>query len=167
MTALLKLVPVSVWVGIAVAALVIGGAWAIDQNGYNRGVDEVRVEWENDRLMKEAEIRRLKDEQAKVVEKVTVEYRDRVKVIKEKGDEVLKLVPYFLRGECLLTGAWRVLHDAAASGAVPDDPDRAIATADPVAGLAAAETVASNYAACRADQARLAALQQLLKGASQ
>jgi predicted acylesterase/phospholipase RssA len=115
----------------------------------------------------QAALEREKARQAQVVEKVVVEYRDRVKVIKEKGDEIVKAVPYYVRASCALPGGWRVLHDAAASGSFPEDPDGAIAAAEPVEGVAAAETVASNYAACRADQARLAALQQLLAGIAQ
>jgi hypothetical protein len=165
--ALLRLVPTSVWLGLAAALAVMAGAWAIDHHGYNRGAAEVQIKWDKDRAELQAALEREKARQAQVVEKVVIEYRDRVKVIKEKGDEIVKAVPYYVRASCALPGGWRVLHDAAASGSFPEDPDGAIAAAEPVEGVAAAETVASNYAACRADQARLAALQQLLAGIAQ
>ncbi len=63
---------------------------------------------------------------------------------------------------CQLPGAFRLLHDAAATGkaalAAADPVDAA--SADPVADAAVLETVASNYAACREDAARLIAWQQ-------
>jgi hypothetical protein len=50
---------------------------------------------------------------------------------------------------CTLDPAWRLLHDAAATGE-PADPARVAAgDADPVADAAALETVAGNYEACR------------------
>ena len=104
-----------------------------------------------------------KARQAQVVERVVVQYRDRIQVVKEKGDEIVKQVPVFIPvGGCELPGAWRVLHDSAVRNDFPKDPERAIAAADPVDGATAAQVVASNYATCHADQARLAALQQLV-----
>jgi hypothetical protein len=169
-TAILKLfglVPASVWLGLGAALAVIAGAWSIDHHGYNRGAAEIQLLRDQEKVAYAAALEREKARQAQVVEKVRVEYVDRVKVIKEKGDEIVKAVPYYVRGSCALPGGWRVLHDAAASGSFPEDPDGAVAAAEPVEGVAAAETVAANYATCRADQARLAALQQLLTGLSQ
>lgn len=164
MFALLKLVPTSVWVGIAAGLALIAAIWWVDDNGFDRGAASVQVKWDADKNRMAALLAREKARQSQVVEKVVVEYRDRIKVVKEKGDEIVKAVPYFVRSECELPAGWRVLHDAAAAGSFPDDPERAIAAAKPVESVAAAETVAANYASCRADQARLAALQQLVKG---
>lgn len=50
---------------------------------------------------------------------------------------------------CTLPGAWRLRHDAAASGE-PADPARLVAGgADPVTDAAALATVADNYIDCR------------------
>ena len=50
---------------------------------------------------------------------------------------------------CTLDPAWRLLHDAAATGE-PADTARVVAgDAEPVADAAALETVAGNYEACR------------------
>lgn len=164
MLALLKLVPASVWMGIAAGLVAMAALWAVDHNGYQRGAAAVQVKWDQERVAYAEALQKEKDRQATVVEKVVVEYRDRVKVIKEKGDEIVKAVPFFVRTSCALPGGWRVLHDSAASGDLPDDPDGAIAAAEPAESIAAIETVAANYSACRADQARLTALQQLVKG---
>jgi hypothetical protein len=52
---------------------------------------------------------------------------------------------------CVLPGTWRLLHDAAATGAPAPAEAGPMATgaADPVADAAALRTVTDNYAACR------------------
>lgn len=50
---------------------------------------------------------------------------------------------------CTLDPAWRLLHDAAATGEPADTARVADGDADPVADAAALETVAGNYEACR------------------
>ena len=63
--------------------------------------------------------------------------------------EVIRYAQLPADRRCELDPAWRVLHDAAATGE-PADPARVAAgDADPVADAAALETVAGNYEACR------------------
>jgi hypothetical protein len=164
MMAFLALVPRSVWLGLGAAALLVGAAWGLDHHGYQRGAAEVHVAWalEHEAMQKALDVE--KTRQAQVVEKVVVEYRDRVKVEKEKADAITQYVPIMVDRDCTLSGGFRVLHDAAAAGALPEDPAGAARAAAPVEAPAVAATVAENYAACRADQARLTALQQLVKG---
>lgn len=50
---------------------------------------------------------------------------------------------------CTLDPAWRLLHDAAATGEPADTARVAAGDADPVADAAALETVAGNYEQCR------------------
>jgi hypothetical protein len=50
---------------------------------------------------------------------------------------------------CTLDPAWRVLHDAAATGEPADAARVAAGDAEPVADAAALEVVAGNYEACR------------------
>ena len=59
------------------------------------------------------------------------------------------LTPPALR--CTLPGAWRLLHDAAATGEAPPAAAGSLAAAgaDPVEDAAALATVTDNYAACR------------------
>lgn len=98
--------------------------------------------------------------QDKVTERVVVQFRDRVQVVREKGEEVIreveKLVPV---DSCPLGGGFRVLHDAAADGALPSTPDGAHGPAAPVEQAAAAEVVAGNYVACHLNAEQLKALQ--------
>ena len=50
---------------------------------------------------------------------------------------------------CDLDPAWRVLHDAAATGEPPEPARLAAGAAPPVGDAAALETVAGNYESCR------------------
>ena len=50
---------------------------------------------------------------------------------------------------CTLDPAWRLLHDAAATGEPADAARVATGAAEPVADAAALEVVAGNYEACR------------------
>lgn len=50
---------------------------------------------------------------------------------------------------CTLDPAWRLLHDAAATGEPADTARVAAGDAEPVADAAALETVAGNYEQCR------------------
>jgi hypothetical protein len=63
--------------------------------------------------------------------------------------EVIRYAQLPADRRCELDPAWRVLHDAAATGE-PADPARVAAgDAEPVADAAALEVVAGNYEACR------------------
>lgn len=164
--AALKLVPGWVWVALAAAGLLTGSIVYVDHHGYVRGKAEIQGKWDVEHAEMLAAIEKEKARQAEVVTKTVIEYRDRVQVVKEKGDviekEVQVLVPV---GSCDLPGGFRVLHDAAAGAIpVPDDPAGAAAAADAVEASAAAATIAENYTSCRADAERLRALQELLKG---
>lgn len=64
--------------------------------------------------------------------------------------------------DCPVPGLVRVLHDAAAAGEMPDT-GAAGADAPAVSAQALVEAVSDNYQACRDDQRRLAALQQLIR----
>ena len=109
-------------------------------------------------LAKEAE-----DRAKAVSERVVIQYRDRVRTITEQRPAEIQLVEV-IRAESNppLSPSFRVLHDAAASGSqAAENPGGTDAAPVPVAD--AAETIRENYATCRTDQARLAALQEIIR----
>lgn len=63
--------------------------------------------------------------------------------------EVIRYVQIPPDRRCILDGAWRLLHDAAATGAPADSARLADGSAAPIADAAALETVAGNYEHCR------------------
>lgn len=100
---------------------------------------------------------------------VTVtQYVDRERVIRLKGDTIIKEVPRYVPVQadaaCVVPRGFVRLHDAAAAGTLPN-PDTGDADAAP-AGVAlstVASTVAANYTDCHVDAARLSSLQQTLR----
>ena len=109
-------------------------------------------------LVKEAEERT-----AKVVEVEVIKYRDRVKIITEKQPGEIQLVEVIKR-ESLpdLSPSFRLLHDSAASGSKPPEGGPG-ANDPPVPVEVVAETIRQNYEACRTDQGKLAALQEIIR----
>lgn len=97
-----------------------------------------------------------------ITEKVVIKYVDRIEVIEREGTEVIRYVDRLIPAATPdLPGGFRVLHDAAASGRFPDSPGGIDAAgAAPVPVTEAAETLAANYSACRANSEQLTALQE-------
>lgn len=96
----------------------------------------------------EAEVKTITEE--RIVETVRVEtvYVDRIKEVRVKGDEVVKVVEVFVPSDEYFSGGFRLLHDAAARNAIPDPTG--IADAAPVAAQDAARTITDNYTDCNA-----------------
>ncbi|HWV03541.1 hypothetical protein [Ralstonia sp.] len=100
---------------------------------------------------------------------VTVtQYVDRERIIRVKGDTIIKEVPRYVPAQadaaCVVPRGFVRLHDAAAAGAVPDsDTGDADAAPAGVALSTLASTVAANYTDCHVDAARLSSLQQTLR----
>lgn len=162
----LKLIPWQIYAGVAV----IVALGAAHLSLVHKAVKANDGEWEAKIAAEQAayakQIAALKAKQSVIVEKEVVKYRDRVKIIKEKGDAIIKEIPVLVTGECVLSGGVRIIHDAAAVGHLPDDPAGAARAAAGVDAITLTETVAANYAACLQNAVRLASLQQLVKDLS-
>ncbi len=75
---------------------------------------------------------------------------------------IIKEVPVYVKStDCPMPGGFRVLHDAAANGAVPDPA--AVADAAPAPTTDVAATVADNYGIYFETAERLSGLQQWVK----
>lgn len=79
--------------------------------------------------------------------------------------EIEREVPNYVPSDLpLLSGSFRVLHDAAATGSpLPEGGGARGVDGAPVTPEAVAATVADNYARCRYDQIRLSALQKIVE----
>jgi hypothetical protein len=161
--AALSRIPLWFWVALAVAAATMGALWVIYDTGYHRGAVAVQAKWDTERAATATIIANEKARQAEVVVRTVIEYRDRVQIVKEKGEEVIREIPLLVRADCKLNGGFRVLHDAAAGAQpLPADPAAAAAAADPVEAVALLRTAAENYASCQADFIKLEALQKIV-----
>lgn len=165
---ILRLVPW--WVYAAIALVVAFFGWlTVHDHDLKAACD---AGWQK-KLMVEREayanaLVELKAKQQEVVTKTVIEYRDRVKVVKEKGNDIVHEVQVLVPMDSpLLAGGVRVAHDAAAGGELPADPEGAARAAAPVETAALLTTVAENYTTCREDGERLKALQTLVSRLSQ
>ena len=159
----LKAIPWQIYAG----AVILASVWFYGERQHHAGYAEASAKYEAqiaaERAKYDDEIASLRAKQQAVITKTVIQYRDRVQVVKEKGDEIIKEIPVLVPlGSPLLAGGVRVAHDAAASGVMPDDPQGAAAAASPVKTAALVATVAENYTACRESSERLIALQQIV-----
>ena len=96
-------------------------------------------------------------------ERVVTQYVDRIRLVREQGETLIKEVPIYVPSDsCELPGGFRVLHDAA-TGSVQADPARA-ADAPPVSAQDVAATVVANYTGCRENAELVESLQDWARG---
>lgn len=143
---------------LAFAALIAASAgW-----GWVKGAASVQEDWNAAIAAQTIEVLRVQAKQAEVTERVVTQYVDRVRVVRQQADAIIREVPIYVSAKCdpdgRLPAGWRVLHDAAASGRPASTSDTV--DAQPVAPDAAAATVARNYGVCHETAEQLTALQQ-------
>jgi hypothetical protein len=151
--ALLRTVPWQAW---AMLGILLAG-WLYGLHEYHRGVAAEVARSEARERVLQKRIDALNARSAVVTERIVTQYRDRVRTIRERGATIVKEVPTYVPLDASpLPGGFRVLHDAAAAGVLPDPA--AIPYAAPVPAQTAAATVADNYATCAENAARQSAL---------
>ncbi|KGC05699.1 hypothetical protein [Burkholderia multivorans] len=95
--------------------------------------------------------------------KIVTQYVDRVRVVREKGDTIIKEVPVYVDREadraCVVPLGFVRVHDAAAANVPVGHPGSTDAAAAGVALSAVAATVADNYTTCHENAEQLIALQ--------
>lgn len=158
-----KLIP---WQVYAVAAIFLGAyAYGLNEHhlGYHEAKDEDAKVYAEQKAAYDKQVAELKAKQQEVITKTVTVYRDRVQIVKEKGDEVIREIPVLVMGnDVVLSGGVRVAHDAAALGELPNDPQGAARAAAPVEVTTLLTTVAENYQACESTRAKLIALQGIV-----
>lgn len=154
-----------VYLAIIVIGVVVFGMGMLEKDGYNRGWASRNKDAVKEAAKLQIALEAEKARKQQVVEKVITVFRDRIKIVKETSDAIVNAVPPPIDNP-ILSGNYRVLHDAAASGVVPDpaklDGDiKAAATVDAVTFRTA---VAKNYGICHQIEVQLLSAQDLLRG---
>lgn len=134
---LLKKIPREIWYLLGIVIL----GWYI----YHLGQANVQAKWDASREAGKAIVSRLKQQSTIIIRSVETIHLVQTKVIKEKGDTVVKLIPQYLPADSNLPGNFRLLHDAAATGNSPEAPSE---SAEPVPIRTVASTVFGNYTTC-------------------
>jgi hypothetical protein len=140
----------------AMAAALLGLGWV-------KGAGHVQARW--DAAVQQQSLQTAaRERHAQATVKVVTQYVDRVRVVREKGDTIIKEVPVYVPVQadaaCTINRGFVRLHDAAAAGELPEPARDADAAAAGIALSAVAGTVAANYQTCHENAEQLRALQE-------
>jgi hypothetical protein len=153
----MKLLSPWLLLGVVLALLAVYGL------GRHQGAAAERQDWQ---AKADADARKVAEQGERAAEKtvqVVTQYVDRVQVIREKAKSITKEVPIYVPSHsCPMPGGFRVLHDAAARGELPDSAGVADALAVPPQDIAA--TVSDNYGTCHEVAEQLTSLQEWVRG---
>lgn len=131
--------------------------------GWIRGASHVQAQWDTAVQQQALTVAAIRERQAQATVKVVTEYVDRVRIVREKGDTIIKEVPVYVPVQadaaCTINRGFVRLHDAAAAGELPEPAGDADAAAAEIALSAVAGTVAANYRICHENAEQLRALQ--------
>jgi len=144
---------------LALAALAV----ALIGFGWVTGAGHVQAQWDAAVQQQSQQTAAIRERQAQATAKVVTEYVDRVRIVREKGDTIIKEVPVYVPVQadaaCTINRGFVRLHDAAAAGELPEPAGGADAPAAGLALSAVAETVTANYQTCHENAEQLRALQ--------
>lgn len=144
---------------VLLAAALIGFGWI-------KGASHVKAQWDAAIQQQALQAAAIRERQAQATVKVVTQYVDRVRVVREKGDTIIKEVPVYVPVQadaaCSINRGFVRLHDSAAAGELPEPARDADAAAAGLALSAVAGTVAANYQTCHENVEQLRALQQWL-----
>ena len=144
---------------LALAALAV----ALIGFGWVKGAGHVQARWDAAVQQQTLQATAIRERQALATVKVVTEYVDRVRVVREKGEAIIKEVPVYVPVQadaaCTINRGFVRLHDAAAAGDLPESARDADAAPAGLALSAVAGTVAANYQTCHENAEQLRALQ--------
>ena len=144
------------WLAVAALAVALIGL------GWMKGAGHVQSQWDAAAQQQTLQVAAIRERQAQATVKVVTQYVDRVRVVREKGETIIKEVPVYVPVQadaaCSINRGFVRLHDAAAAGELPEPARDADAAAAGIALSAVAGTVAAHYPACHENAEQLRAL---------
>jgi len=148
--------PYRVLVLIALTGTSLGFGWI-------KGAEQVQARWDAAVREQALQAAAVRVRQAEATVKVMTRYVDRVRVVREKGETIIKEVPVYVPMEadaaCSVNRGFVRVHDAAAHNNLPEPAGVADAGASGVALSDVAATVADNYRRCHENAEQLRGLQ--------
>jgi hypothetical protein len=127
--------------------------------GWVKGASHEQAKADAANLSATARTAIVRQRQAEATVQVLTKYIDRVRTVHVAGETIIKEVPVYVPADSPdLPSGFRLHHDAAATGQLPDATGIADAPAVPAQDVAA--TVAENYLTYRKNAEQLTALQE-------
>ena len=120
-------------------------------------------EWQKKVLKQQAEIAILKQKEAEVTVKVVTKYIDKLTVVKETNNAIIKYITTESDNKCELPNSFSVLHDAAAKNELPDPAGASDAKASQLKLSDATTTIITNYGFCNQNAEQLNSLQEWVR----
>jgi hypothetical protein len=131
--------------------------------GWIKGSSHVQAQWDAAVQQQTLQAAAAHERLAQATVKVVTQYVDRVRVVREKGETIIREAPVYASAQadaaCTINRGFVLLHDAAAAGELPEPARDADAAATGLALSAVAATVAANYQTCHENAEQLRALQ--------
>jgi hypothetical protein len=154
---LLKKIPWQVYACAGLLGMLAISNWL----GYVRGEYAVQRKWDSAVARGTSIVDELKMTQGVVTTKVEKVYVDKVKVIHDKGETIIKEVPVYIPSNLPdLPASFRVFFDASATNTIPEATNISNAAPAPVTDVAT--TTAQNFTQYYEVKAQLEALQDWL-----
>mgnify|MGYP006051886379 FL=1 len=142
------------WWILAIAALVT----YLGFRGYDAGQEDIQKKWDASVARGIIEVEKLKKKQVVVTTKVETKYLTKTVTIREKARAIETVREVFVPVDSgSLPGGFRLFHDAAVTGVIPESASILDAAPVPVADVA--DTLASNYERCHVAYATVEGLQ--------
>ena len=139
----------------ALAAALFGFGWI-------KGASHEQAKSDAAKAAQTVFVAHVQQKQAEATVQVVTKYVDRIRTVHETGATITKEIPIYVPSDAVdLPGGFRLLHDAAALGKLPDSSRIANAASVPVADIA--RTVTANYETYHSIAEQLTALQEWIK----
>lgn len=144
---------------VSIAVLVFGV--------YMEGGISNQEKWEAKVAETKLEMSKKETASAETTTKVVTKYINKVQIVKEKGDEIIKQVPVYISkdadAKCDVPTGFVMLHDSASRNEVPDSTRKIDGTTSSVKISGVAETVIDNYTTYYQVAEQLRSLQEWIK----
>lgn len=134
---------------------------------YFYGSYDNEMSWRDKVKTLQAEIDKKDAASATATTEIITKYVDRIKVVKEKGDVIIKEVPKYISEKsdagCVIPKSFVVLHDSSSRNEVPDSTGGIDESASTTKLSTVTETVVGNYTIYHQTAEQLKALQEWVK----
>jgi len=134
---------------------------------YMEGGIATQEKWEARVAEVKLEMSKKETASAETTTKVVTKYINKVQIVKEKGDEIIKQVPVYISkdadAKCDVPTGFVVLHDSASRNEVPDATRKSDVTTSTIKISGVAETVVDNYTTYHEVAQQLRSLQEWVR----
>lgn len=154
----IDLIPLPVKI-VVISTLVLFAAFF----GYMKGKEGSKVALANYKATAEKQISDLKDMNARIAGKITVQYVDRLNTIREKETRYVERATNDVPSQFELSNGWVYTHDISATGGDAESTRSSDASPSGIKDNEGLVTIIRNYSTCESNAEQLRNLQQWIR----